>query len=146
MAVWDLGPNFSGFMMPQGAAAMPVGTPPAIGVQGPAPALPMPRPSGLAAAPMAAPPAPGQSVPMPVPRPDDLAAPAGAPTTDEPSRLDKIGSALSGVKAPGQPEQQRIYSPQVPGPSQNIQQGGLEALVQQMMGRPVGSLGAALRR
>lgn len=160
MAVWDLTPNFSGLMgpgavplaMPQ-APVMPApgATLPAAAPMPPAPAAvppsPMPRPADLAGAPLdlsaaaagTNSPAAAPTVPMPVPRPDGLGAPA------QQSTMDRIGKALSGVKAPEQQKQQQIYSPRAPEPSQRINTISLDPFAQLSIPRNVAGLGSLLR-
>jgi len=58
---------------------------------------------------------------------------AGVAPTDPSAAMQKVGSALSGVRPSGGSEQQRIYSPKAPEPSQRIDQGQLLQLVMSMM-------------
>lgn len=124
---------------PAGSAPMPAAPISGATAGGMAPALPVPRPDGLGAG------APGGAdmVPMPMPRPAGLEA--GSPAS---GIMGNIGAALSGVQAPEGDKPQKISTPSAPTPSQNIQQGGLEALVQAMMSRPAmaNSFGAMLGR
>jgi hypothetical protein len=83
---------------------------------------------------------------MPMPRPAGLEA--GSPASGIMGKLGGALTGLSGVEAPEGDKPQKIQTPNAPTPSQNIQQGGLEALVQAMMSRPTmaNGLGAMLGR
>lgn len=86
-----------------------------------------------------APPVPGPGVAAPG-MPMDLAAIGGLPTGPQGTKwtgtpaYQKNYDALKGIKAPAAPQQQRISSPNAPRPTGHIQQGGLAALLQQLLG------------
>ena len=70
----------------------------------------------------------------------------------DPSKLDKFAEGLKGVRAPANPELQRISTPAAPRPTNNIKGGELMALMQTLYGGGPAqpqlppTLGAALRR
>jgi hypothetical protein len=75
-------------------------------------------------------------------------APAASPKppVNVAEQLKKAGSAFSGIKAPPAPTTQHISTPNLPRP-QAMQTGGIEALIQAMLGRQAlaGGGGAPLR-
>lgn len=96
--------------------------------------------------------------PMDIRTPVQQQADAAASSTDisakkkEPGAMDNFAKTLSGVKAPPNPETQRISTPAAPRPTNSIKGGDLVALLQGLYGGQAGApqlpstLGAALRR